>query len=55
MADHAHDTSHEEIKHEPGMMDVTEQEKMFHGFMVWTMRSVILIGIVLVFLAATQT
>lgn len=41
--------------HEHGKMDVTEQEKTFAGFMVWTARTLVLIGIVLIFMAITQT
>lgn len=44
MADHTH-----------GEMDTTEQEKTFAGFMRWTVRTVVLILIVLAYLALTQT
>ncbi len=37
--------------HEPGTMDVTEQEKTFEGFMRFTVRAVIVIFAVLIFLA----
>ena len=46
MADH---------NHEHGTMDVTEQEKTFAGFMTWTVWVLVIVAIVLIFLAATQT
>ena len=42
-------------EHEHGKMDVTEQEKVFAGFITWTARTLVLIGIVLIFMAITQT
>ena len=42
-------------EHEHGSMDVTEQEKTFAGFISWTVYTLVLITIVLIFLAVTQT
>ncbi|MEM6664003.1 MAG: aa3-type cytochrome c oxidase subunit IV [Pseudomonadota bacterium] len=42
-------------KHEHGSMDVTEQQRVFAGFMRWTARTLVLIIIVLGFMAITQT
>lgn len=42
-------------KHEHGTMDVTEQEKAFEGFIRWTAWALVIIALVLIFLAATQT
>lgn len=42
-------------KHTHGEMDVTEQEKTFAGFMTWTVRTCILIAVILIFMALTQT
>ena len=42
-------------KHEHGSMDVTEQERTFDGFISMTVKALVLIGIVLIFLALTQT
>ena len=39
------------IEHEPGTMDITEQERTFEGFMNWTVRSVLAIIVVLFLLA----
>ncbi len=44
MADHTH-----------GNMDVTEQEKTYAGFLTWTVRTLVIIGVVLIFMALTQT
>ncbi len=44
MADHVH-----------GEMDVTEQEKTFAGFITWSVRTLVVVVIALVFLALTQT
>ena len=44
-----------EQKHEHGTMDVTAQEKTFAGFMSWTVWTCVVIAIVLIFLAVTQT
>ena len=41
--------------HEHGSMDVTEQEKTFEGFIRWSAYTTVLVVIVLVFLALTQT
>ena len=41
--------------HEHGTMDVTEQEKTFDGFIKWTVWTLAIIGVVLIFLALTQT
>jgi hypothetical protein len=38
-------------KYEHGSMDVSEQEKTFHGFMRWSVRIVVLAISVLIFLA----
>lgn len=37
--------------HEPGTMDISEQEKTFAGFMRWVTNAVIVILGILVFLA----
>ncbi|MEL6996642.1 MAG: aa3-type cytochrome c oxidase subunit IV [Paracoccaceae bacterium] len=42
-------------EHEHGSMDVTEQEKVFAGFMRWTVYALIIIFIALAFMALTQT
>ena len=42
-------------EHTHGEMDITEQEKTFAGFMRWTVRTVVIVAIVLIFLALTQT
>ncbi|MEM9059565.1 MAG: aa3-type cytochrome c oxidase subunit IV [Pseudomonadota bacterium] len=44
-----------ENEHEHGSMDVTEQEKMFAGFMRLTVYALVIIFIALAFLALTQT
>ena len=44
MADHKH-----------GEMDITEQEKTFAGFIRWTVWTLIIVGIVLIYMALTQT
>ena len=41
--------------HEHGSMDVTEQEKTSEGFIRWSAYTIVLVVIVLVFLALTQT
>ena len=46
MADH---------KHEHGKMDVTEQEKTFAAFLDWTVKTLVIIFVVLAYLALTQT
>ena len=38
-------------EHTPGTMDITEQKRTFHGFVVWTMRTVYICIAVLIFLA----
>lgn len=42
-------------EHEHGTMDVTEQEKTFDGFIKWTIWVLAIVGVVLIFLALTQT
>ena len=42
-------------EHEHGSMDVTEQEKVFAGFIKWSVYTIILVVIILIFLALTQT
>ena len=44
MADHTH-----------GDMDITEQEKTYAGFIRWTVRTLVIVGIVLIYMALTQT
>ncbi len=38
-------------EHEPGKMDISEQERTFEGFVRWTMRVVMVIIIALILLA----
>ncbi len=38
-------------EHEPGKMDITEQERTFEGFVRWTIRTVIVIIVALILLA----
>lgn len=38
-------------EHEPGNMDITEQERTFEGFVRWTIRTVIVIIVALILLA----
>ncbi|WP_084794678.1 aa3-type cytochrome c oxidase subunit IV [Pseudoponticoccus marisrubri] len=42
-------------EHKHGSMDVTEQEKTFEGFITFTIRSVIVILAIVVFLAVFNT
>lgn len=42
-------------EHKHGTMDITENERTFAGFIRWTVWACILIAIVLIFLALTQT
>ena len=42
-------------EHEHGSMDVTEQERTFAGFMRATVWACVIIALVLIFLALTQT
>ncbi|MEM7423076.1 MAG: aa3-type cytochrome c oxidase subunit IV [Pseudomonadota bacterium] len=42
-------------KHEHGSMDVTEQEKMFEGFIRLSAYTIVVVVIALAFLALTQT
>lgn len=42
-------------EHRHGEMDITEQEKTFAGFMRWTVWALVIIAIVMIFLALTQT
>lgn len=44
-----------EDKHEPGKMDIEEQEKTFAGFMRWVTNSTIVILVVLIVLAIIGT
>ena len=41
--------------HVHGEMDTTEQQKTFAGFMRWTVRTCVIIAVVLAYLALTQT
>jgi hypothetical protein len=38
-------------EHEPGKMDITEQERTFDGFVRWTIRTVMVIIVALLVLA----
>ena len=42
-------------EHEHGSMDVTEQEKTFAGFVRWSAYTLVIVAIILIFLALTQT
>jgi len=42
-------------EYEHGSMDISEQERTFSGYMRWMVRTVILIALVLIYLAMTQT
>ena len=42
-------------KHEHGSMDTTVQEKAFAGLMVGTVYTLVIVAIILIFLALTQT
>ena len=42
-------------QHEPGSMNIEEQEKTFDGFIKFTVRSVIVIIAILLFLAVFST
>ena len=42
-------------EHTHGNMDITEQKKTYAGFMRWTVWTLVIIAIVLIFLALTQT
>ncbi len=42
-----------EYKH--GSMDTTEQERVFAGFMKWSVWTCVVIALALIFLALTQT
>jgi hypothetical protein len=44
-----------EHNHEHGSMDVTEQERVFEGFIRWSAWTLVLITLILVFMALTQT
>ena len=44
-----------ETKHEPGKMDITDQQKTFDGFMRWVINGTIIILVVLILLAITGT
>jgi hypothetical protein len=37
---------------DPGKMDITEQERTFDGFVRWTVRTVLVIVVILIVLAA---
>lgn len=39
----------------PGKMDISDQKATFDGFIKWIIRTIVLTGIVLVFLAAVGT
>lgn len=41
--------------HVHGEMDITEQKKTFAGFVRWSARACVLIALVLIYLALTQT
>ncbi len=38
-------------EHEPGSMDITEQERTFEAFVRWTMRVVVAVIVALILLA----
>jgi len=42
-------------EHEHGSMDVTEQERTFVGFIKWSVWVLVLVAIILIFMAITQT
>ena len=42
-------------EHEHGSMDVAEQEKTFAGFIRWSAWVLVLVAIILIFMAITQT
>lgn len=42
-------------KHEHGSMDTTVQEKTFAGLMMGTVYTLVIVAIILIFLALTQT
>lgn len=42
-------------KHEHGSMDTSVQEKAFDGLMVGTVYTLVIIAVILIFLALTQT
>lgn len=42
-------------EHEHGSMDITEQEKTFAGFIRWSAWVLVIVAIVLIFMAFTQT
>lgn len=42
-------------EHEHGKMDTTEQEKTFGAFIDWTVRTLVIVFVVLAYLALTQT
>lgn len=42
-------------KHEPGKMDITNQQKTFDGFMRWVVNGSIVVVIILILLAITGT
>ncbi|MEM7060903.1 MAG: aa3-type cytochrome c oxidase subunit IV [Pseudomonadota bacterium] len=44
-----------EHEHEHGSMDVTEQERVFVGFIRWSAWVLVLVAIILLFMAVTQT
>lgn len=55
MAEHKADDQTEQephmAEHKPGSMDITEQERTFEGFIKITIRAVIVIFAILIFLA----
>ena len=42
-------------EHEHGSMDVTEQERTFAGFIRWSAWVLVLVAVILIFMAITQT
>ena len=42
-------------KHEHGSMDTTEQERAFAGLMIGTVYTLVIVAIILIFMALTQT
>ena len=42
-------------EHEHGSMDVTEQERTFAGFIRWSAWILVLVAVILIFMAITQT
>ncbi len=40
-----------EQEHKHGSMDITEHQKTFEGFVSWTIRTVVVIFVIVIFLA----